>query len=254
MDIRRRNTRKYSFICPDLKELRKLTSFVDDPKDFRDRFGKLLSILSINVENVSDRVHFYGLEGILKSQVIVGATHLKKFDVDANLTIKGGIRGLTLKFLIERASLFANVDSMVDFEAILALLVYGLVLFPNNDNFIDVNSIRIFLVGNHVPTLIGGTYFSIHHRTFKGNETIIYYAPLLYEGFISHLPQSPTFKENKGCLRWSQRLMSLNIDDITWYSFVYDNDNTIDSCGEFSNVPFIGTQGGMNYNSALARL
>ena len=28
---------------------------------------------------------------------------------------------------------------------------------------------------------------------------------------------------------------------------------TIDSCGEFANVPLIGTQGGINYNPILAR-
>ncbi|KAI5382694.1 hypothetical protein KIW84_070209 [Lathyrus oleraceus] len=243
MDVVRRNTRKYSFRCPALKELRKLASFMDDPKGFRDRFGRLLSVLSIDVEDsllctlllptmeeytylmgiqFSDRVPFSGLEGILESQVIAEAIHLKKSDVDANLTNKGGIRGLTLKFMIERASSFANADSMVAFEAILALVIYGLVLFPNIDNFVDVNAIRIFLVGNLVPNFLGDTYFSIHHRTSKGNGTIIFCVPLLYKWFISHLPQSPIFKENKGCLKWSQRLMSLTNDDITWYSSIYD--------------------------------
>ena len=47
--------------------------------------------------------------------------------------------------------------------------------------------------------------------------------------------------------------MSLTNDDITWYSSVYDNVKIIDSCGEFSNVPLLGTQGGINYNPALAR-
>ncbi|XP_050918587.1 uncharacterized protein LOC127136023 [Lathyrus oleraceus] len=226
MDTGRTNTRKYSFRCPDLNELRKLASFVNDPKDFIDRFGRLLSVLSTHVEDgllctlvqfydpfyrgfifpdyqllstleehayllgipVSDRVPFCCLEGILKSQVIVGAIHMKKYDVDANLTVKVGIRGLTSKFLIERASSFANADSMVAFKVILALLIYGLVLFTNIDNFVDVNVGRMFLVGNHVPTLLGDTYFSINHMTSKGNGTSIYCAPLLYKWFISHLP------------------------------------------------------------------
>ncbi|CAL5186219.1 unnamed protein product [Lathyrus oleraceus] len=47
--------------------------------------------------------------------------------------------------------------------------------------------------------------------------------------------------------------MSLTNDDITWYSFVYDNINIIDSCRELSNVPFLGTQEGINYNPTLAR-
>ena len=49
MDCGRRNTKKYSFRCPDLKELRKLASFVLDPLDFKQSHEKLLSILSADV-------------------------------------------------------------------------------------------------------------------------------------------------------------------------------------------------------------
>ncbi|XP_050890486.1 uncharacterized protein LOC127095904 [Lathyrus oleraceus] len=235
MDIGRRNTWNYSFRCLDLKELRKLASFADDSKDFRDRFGRLLSILYTNVEDsllctlvqfynpvyrcfifpnyqllptieeyayllsipVSYRVLFCGLEGIMESQVIARVIHLKKSDVVANLTIKGGIRGLTSKFMIEKAFYFANVGSMVAFETIIALLINGLVLFPNIDNLVDVNAIRIFLVGNLVRTLLGDTYFSIHHRTSKGNGTIVYCVPLFYKWFISHLSQSHILKKTR---------------------------------------------------------
>ncbi|KAI5444384.1 hypothetical protein KIW84_012857 [Lathyrus oleraceus] len=77
--------------------------------------------------------------------------------------------------------------------------------------------------------------------------------PLLYKWFISHLPQTVAFKENKGCLRWSTRLMSLTNDDISWYNRVYDGVQIIDSYGEFSNVPLLGTCGGISYNPVLAR-
>ena len=44
------------------------------------------------------------------------------------------------------------------FEDVLALLIYGLVLFPNSDQFIDVSVINIFLAHNLVPTLLGIFY------------------------------------------------------------------------------------------------
>ena len=61
MDYGRRNTKKYSFRCPDLKELRKPESFVLDPLDFKQRHGKLLSILSSDVVEglLSELVQFY---------------------------------------------------------------------------------------------------------------------------------------------------------------------------------------------------
>ena len=61
MDYRRRNTKKYSFRCSDLKELRKISSFVLDPLDFKQRHGKLLSVLSTDVVEglLSVLVQFY---------------------------------------------------------------------------------------------------------------------------------------------------------------------------------------------------
>ncbi|XP_050889066.1 uncharacterized protein LOC127094252 [Lathyrus oleraceus] len=166
---------------------------------------------------VSDRIPFSGVEGILKSRVIAEAIHLRKSYIEANLTVKGGVKGLTSKFLIEKAFSFSNAGSMVAFETILALLIYGFVL------------------------------------TSKEGGTIVCCTPLLYKWFISHLAHSHIFIENKGCLRWSQRLMSLTNDDITFYSSVYENVEILDSCGEFSNVPLLDTQGGINYNPTIER-
>jgi hypothetical protein len=50
MERQRRNTKKYSFRQPDLKELRSLTSYVLDPLEFKARHGKLLFILATQVD------------------------------------------------------------------------------------------------------------------------------------------------------------------------------------------------------------
>ncbi|KAI5437492.1 hypothetical protein KIW84_023561 [Lathyrus oleraceus] len=291
MDCGRRNTKKYNFRCPDLKELRKLSSFVLDPLDFKQRHGKLLSILSADVVEgllsvlvqfydplyccfsfpdyqlvttleeyahllgipVSNKVTFSGLEEIPISHRIVEALHLKKSKIGAHWVRKGGLFGLTSVFLIKVATAFSQAGSVDAFEAIFLLFIYCLALFPNIDGFVDVNVIRIFLIGNHVPTLLGDMYFSLHLRNSKGGGTIVCCIPLLYKWFISHLPQTPDFMENKQCLRWSQRLMSLTNDDIVWYDPSLSSLEVIDCYGEFSNVPLIGTEGGINYNPALAR-
>ncbi|KAI5400181.1 hypothetical protein KIW84_065201 [Lathyrus oleraceus] len=146
---------------------------------------------------VSNKVPFSGLEEIPISHLIAEALHLKKSEIEAHWVKKG---------------------------AIFEFLIYELALFPDIDGFVDVNAIRIFLIGNPMPTLLGDMYFYLHLRNSKGGETIVRCVPLMYKWFISHLPQTLTFMENKQCL----------------------------SCGEFSNVPLIGTQGGINYNPALA--
>ena len=92
---------------------------------------------------------------------------------------KGGMFGLTSEFLIREATAFSQVGSADAFEDIFVLLIYGLALFPNIDNFVDVNAIRIFLIGNHMPTLLGDMYFSLHLRNSKGGGTIVCCIPLL---------------------------------------------------------------------------
>ncbi|KAI5421493.1 hypothetical protein KIW84_045067 [Lathyrus oleraceus] len=46
--------------------------------------------------------------------------------------------------------------------------------------------------------------------------------------------------------------MSLTNDDIVWYDTALGSLDVIESCGEFFNVPLIGTHGGIKYNPALA--
>ncbi|XP_050908368.1 uncharacterized protein LOC127121991 [Lathyrus oleraceus] len=154
---------------------------------------------------------------------------------------------------MEKAFIFAEADIRDAFEAIFALLIYGIVLFPNIDDFVDVNIVRIFLIGNPIPTLIGDTNHSIHHRTKKGGGTILCCAPLLYKWFISHLPRSRIFRENPQKLRWSQRFMSIDQGNIHWYDPSYDVGVIIDNYGEFPNVSLLGVHGGINYNPILAR-
>jgi len=61
----------------------------------------------------------------------------------------------------QKASDFAKAKKTNTFESVLALLIYGLFLFPNMDNFIDLNAIKIFLTKNPVLTLLADTYHSI---------------------------------------------------------------------------------------------
>ena len=98
------------------------------------------------------------------------------------------------------------------FEDVLALLIYGLVLFPNLDQFIDVNSIKVFLSHNPIPTLFGDILHCFHTRTMKKRGTLLCCIPLLAKWFTLHLPRS-TLKNEQG-LTWFQRMMSLTHSDI----------------------------------------
>ncbi|XP_050884692.1 uncharacterized protein LOC127087816 [Lathyrus oleraceus] len=202
---------------------------------------------------ISDQIPFSGFEEIPKDNVISEATHLKMSEIKAHMTTKGGILGFPTKFLMDKACYFASMKSMDAFKAILTLLIYGLFLFPNVDNFVDINVIKIFLIVNPIPTLLADTYHSIHLKNSYSGWMIICCVPLLYKWLISHLSRSTSFWDLKDGILWSQKIMSLTHSDIEWYSHAYYEVKIIDRCGEFSNVPLLGTKGGISYNPILNR-
>ena len=125
----------------------------------------------------------------------------------------------------------------------MALLIYGLVLFPNPDQLIDVNAVKIFLTRNPVPTLLGDILHCLHTCTMRKRGDLMCCISLLSRWFISHLPRS-VLKNEQG-LRWSQRMVSLSHSNIHWCSQSHENITIIDRFGEFPNVPLLGIRGGI---------
>ncbi|XP_050909143.1 uncharacterized protein LOC127122913 [Lathyrus oleraceus] len=264
MNPERKNIHNYKFVKPQLAVLRGLGARLDlgHKDDFKEAYGNLLVILNteVNITVVHTRMQFYDpllrcftfqdyqlaptfeeyshILGIrIKNQVpyihtkelpkyqdLVEALHIGKKEVELNLKPKGGIHGFTFKFLVDKDIDFAEARSWTTFNTNLDLLIYGIVLFPNMEEFVDLAAIHIFLTQNLIPTLLADTYYSIHGP----------------------------FVENKDNLKWSQRIMSLKAKDISWYSRVYDGVKLILNYGDFPNVPLLSTKVGINYNPRLA--
>ena len=100
------------------------------------------------------------------------------------------------------------------FEDILVLLIYGLVLFPNSDSFVDVNAFKIFMSRNPVPTLLGDIMHALYTCTVRRRGTLMCCIPLLARLFISHLPTC-VLKNEEG-MGWAYIIMSLAHTDILW--------------------------------------
>ncbi|XP_050896422.1 uncharacterized protein LOC127103190 [Lathyrus oleraceus] len=291
MDFGRKKTQKYTFKSPKLEDLRRLGSLVVDIKAFNKRYGHFLSLLKINMADgllstliqfidpvyhcftfpdyqlmptleeyshligvpISSQAPFFGLEEDPKDQDIAKATHLKMSEIRDHMTTKGKMLGLTAKFLMNKAQYFARMRNVDAFEAVFALLIYGLFLFPSFDDFIAMDAIKIFLIENPVPTLLADAYHFVHMRNSYSGGMITCCVPILYKWFISHLPRYHAFWDLKDGLLWSHKITSLTHSDIVWYSREYDGVSIIDSCGGFSNVPLLGTRRGISYNPILAQ-
>lgn len=97
-------------------------------------------------------------------------------------------------FLVQEANVKADKKDWKAFNAILACCIYGIMLFPNERKFVDMNAIFICIQKNLVPTLLGDLYHFMHSRSGKGKGGVVFCcAPLLYRWFASHLPSQGAF-------------------------------------------------------------
>ncbi|CAJ2627936.1 uncharacterized protein LOC123902509 [Trifolium pratense] len=163
------------------------------------------------------------------------------------------VRGFAREVLEVKAQDALTASNWETYNAILALLIYGLVLFPKESDFIDLPTIRVFLTKNPVPTLLADFLYSLHDRrkTRRGGP-ICCCVPLIYLWLKSHLPKKGPFAEKN--MPWSQRLRSLSEKDVVWYSRRVDSSKVLLQCGDFPNVPLIGTLGCINHNPILSLL
>ena len=125
------------------------------------------------------------------------------------------------KFLVGKANSFWNDLDFRAYEDILALLIYGLVLFPNPDQLIDISTVKIFISLNPVPTLLGDILHSFHTHTIRKRGILMCCTTILERWFFLHLPLS-VLKNEQGS-RWSRRLMTLKHSDIHWCSRSKEN-------------------------------
>jgi hypothetical protein len=203
---------------------------------------------------IKSQLLFYSSECLPDLSMVASTTYLRESVLKANMCQKGEVNGFHLSFLLGEAKKKLEDGDQRGFNAVLALCVYGIVLFPNVAKFIDVDAIRLFVLGNPVPTLLGDFFHSVHHRNKNRKGGLLNCcAPLFYKWFSSHLPKSGAFIDVKDSLSWSKRLMGLRAEDISWWS---DRSllraDIIHSCGNFPNVPLVGRKGGINYNPSLA--
>lgn len=77
-------------------------------------------------------------------------------------------------------------------------------------------------------------------------------ACFLYKWFISHVFKDMYVVENMNGYKWYQYLVSLTEKSILWYPQILNREDMIISCGDFPNVPLIGSKGYISYNPTLS--
>jgi hypothetical protein len=98
---------------------------------------------------------------------IAEALHLEEEEVSSLREFRD-IEGFLKRALEAKAREKLSVGNWKAHNAILALLIYGLVMFPSYDYFIDMSAVGVFLSGNPAPTLLADVLYSLCDR--RGNK------------------------------------------------------------------------------------
>ncbi|KAL5146819.1 hypothetical protein HKD37_06G016603 [Glycine soja] len=181
---------------------------------------------------------------------------------------RNGIAGLPQKYLEDKARGMANQGDWVPFMDVLALLIFGVVLFPNVDGLVDLAAIDAFLAYHHskespVVAVSADLFDTFDRRCEKSSARIICCLPALCVWLVSHLFQQDTrhpcpLLSHRSCtekrrIDWDQLLAGIGGRTISWFPrWKEGKEGVLFSCGRYPNIPLVGTRGCINYNPTLA--
>ncbi|KAH1229141.1 hypothetical protein GmHk_10G028971 [Glycine max] len=136
---------------------------------------------------------------------------------------RNGEVGIPRKLLEEKAKALVDQGEWTSFIDVLALLVFGIVLFPNVDGLVDLAVIDAFLAYHHskeslVIAVLADAYDTLDLRCEKSSTRIVHCTPPLYVWLVSHEGRA----------------------------------EVLCSCEGFLNIPLMGSRGCINYNPILA--
>ncbi|KAH1265127.1 hypothetical protein GmHk_01G000884 [Glycine max] len=181
---------------------------------------------------------------------------------------RNGIAGLPRRYLEDKVRGMANQGDWVPFMDVLALLIFGFVLFPNVDGLVDLAAIDAFLAYHHskespVVAVLADLFDTFNRRCEKSSARIMCCLPALCVWLVSHLFQQDTrhpcpLQSHRSCtekrrIDWDQLLAGIGGRTINWFPrWKEGKEGVLFSCGGYPNIPLIGTRGCINYNPALA--
>ncbi|KAL5137493.1 hypothetical protein HKD37_10G027849 [Glycine soja] len=101
-------------------------------------------------------------------------------ELDRMKQTRNGVVGLPRKYLEGKARDMANQEKWVPFADILALLIFGVVLFPNVDGLVDLAAIDAFLAYHHskespVVAILADLFDTFDRRCEKNSARILGY-------------------------------------------------------------------------------
>ncbi|XP_014515652.1 uncharacterized protein LOC106773479 [Vigna radiata var. radiata] len=241
---------------------------------FRKEYGNLLSLGRIRADlrytpleggtpynYLGQYIHVLQLARIMK---------LHPMQLEGEFTVKGKVKGLPQGYLEQYLHRLAEMEKWETFMDLLALILFGVMLFPNIENFVDNAAINAFMgykdrPENPVTAILAEVYGTLSQcYELKGGK-LLCCLPVLYVWFVSRVSENTLnatcpvdellqCKSNmKEANEWAQLCASLNVEQVKWNVLWMQRSQIIYYCGRYPNVPLMGIRCCINYNPALAQ-
>ena len=105
---------------------------------------------------------------------------------------KGTVKGIPQGFLEGHLCQLVDKDMWETFVDVLTLILYGVMIFPSIDNFVDFSAINVFIAykinaENPLTTILADVYGNFNMCYESKNKKLSCCFPVLYKWFISHV-------------------------------------------------------------------
>ncbi|KAI5384360.1 hypothetical protein KIW84_071392 [Lathyrus oleraceus] len=244
MELSKRNIYSFKFKDLDLKNLRNLVSQMHPVYriNFGKNYGNLLSILNQQVDHTTliTLAQFYDLPlRCFTFQDFQLAPTLEEFERLVRIPLKD-------------KTLFEGTDESLPLEVIASALHMDEKEAKDNlETKGNTKGFSLSFLLERAHTLLKAESWDACYSAIALAIYGIVLFPNMDGFFLEHLPKIGAWVEQSD-VSWPQRLGSLRSKDLSWYSKEYINVDIIFSCGDFPNLPLIGTQGCINANPVLS--
>lgn len=136
------------------------------------------------------------------------------YDLVQNYKDEDEVHGFHRVYLEKKTQDLTKDKKWDNLSDILALLIFGLILFPNMEGFIDDAAISVFWATkifdeDYVPALLGDVYYTLEVRYNKKRGLMLCCIPLLYQWLLVQISPNSSSVKDMDKNGWSQKLVSL---------------------------------------------
>ena len=215
-------------------------------------------------------VPYKHLEEHASISTLAGIMKIHPRELEDKFVTRKGTKGFPQRYLETYLYQLADKGEWETCVDVYALVVYGVLIFPNHEDFVGYDAIDVLVAvktraENPIPAILADTYMTLDLCHEWRNKKMLCCIPTLYVWLAARIGErtigvkcpvelvARRGPEVKGAKEWREFFVGLNETKIPWQPSWQLRSRLIYYCGKYLNVPLVGTRCYINYNPVLAQ-